>query len=281
MTAGNNKHDGRDEHDEHAGCGGHDPHAAPGDDGYGYDYDDGYGCDGDDGLLAAIVGAGPPPGADAAALAAHRAAEADVALLGERLKAIGDALATAPGPRRAPRPEPAPGPGLQPPGGRRRGRRFAVGAVAVAVAGCALSGTAWLLAHAPGGGAASQAGGASDKSVTAPVAPFGDPAYLACARQVVAGEVTAVARTADGAWRVSLTVTRSYKPAGAEGREVGFLLDRGAVPRDVRRGDVLLVGMPADGSAAGYAAVGAAAVAREGAAAAGALPRAAGMSCAR
>ncbi|MEU9240611.1 hypothetical protein [Streptomyces sp. NPDC048385] len=183
--------------------------------------------------------------ADPAFMAEHRAATADLALLRAHLTGIGDALA-GPDPRPAPRPRPA----------ERRRRRAHPGVRALGLAGAlaaafagAVFGIGWLLAANGGSGAMSN-GASADKAAGAASSPGrggeehdGGPGYLACARLVVEGTVTGVRQLAgSGEERVTLRVTRAYKPAKTTA-EVEFLFGAGTDAR-VRTGARLLVGIP-------------------------------------
>ncbi|MGW2423923.1 hypothetical protein ACWC0C_32525 [Streptomyces sp. NPDC001709] len=219
-----------------------------------------------DALMAAITGEPLPDEArrDAAFLAEHRAAEADVAVLKEQLTWLAEALTgeeAAPGrrgekaasteedsrPQRPPRPLQPPRP-LRPgrPSGPRRVSRVAFGALAGAAACALVVGFGWLVVHS--GGQEDAAGSAADKSVgQAPAKVSGDggpPADpeldLACSRTVVEGTVATVERGKPTPWtRVTLTVIRSYKPAHGPA-QVSFLLDGGAKPAP-RTGQHVLV----------------------------------------
>ena len=182
--------------------------------------------------------------ADPAFMAEHRAATADLALLRAHLTDIGDALA-GPGPRPAPRPRPAERRRLRAhPGVRALGL---AGALAAAFTG-AVFGIGWLAA---GGGSGAMSNGASaDKAAGSAAGSAGQggkeqgggPGYLACARLVVEGTVTGVRQLAgSGEERVTLRVTRAYKPARTAA-EVEFLFGSGTDAR-VRTGARLLVGI--------------------------------------
>ncbi|MGY5049181.1 hypothetical protein ACWDE0_26730 [Streptomyces sp. 900105755] len=222
--------------------------------------------DGIDALFAVLADEPLTAGqrADPAFMAEHRAASADVALLREHLGIIGDALAAPP-----PRPEPRPRPAArrrpwQHPGVRALGL---AGALAAAVTG-AVFGIGWLAAN---GGAGSLSNGASsDKAASSAAGSAGQggkeqtggPGYLACARLVVEGTVTGVRQLADsGQERVTLRVTRAYKPARTAD-EVEFLLDSGTDPR-IRTGARLLVGITAGRQVPDRYAVGEARIAAE------------------
>ncbi|MGX1547790.1 hypothetical protein [Streptomyces adustus] len=249
----------------------------------------------DEALLAAITGVPLSERArtDAEFLAAHRAATADVALLRRHLGLVADALTT-PAPAAVPASTavPAAVPAPVRPGAPRR-RPFALAlalrAVAVAAAGALVVGTGWLVVRAgnavSGGSAASDSAAKSDDSdnkgagaeAAAGVA-LENPQYLACARLVVEGDVTDVEPVAGTAQsRVTLHVTRSYKPAKAPA-EVGFLLER-EVGADARAGEHVLVVVPQHSALADAWITGAEAVAREGAAVGRALPDSRTLTC--
>ncbi|UFR04460.1 hypothetical protein KBP30_26325 [Streptomyces sp. Go40/10] len=140
---------------------------------------------------------------------------------------------------RPPRP---PRPGR--PGGPRRALRIALGSFAGATAFSLALGFGWLVTHGGGGddmGGASS--GAEKQNAGAGVRPPDPERELACSRLVVEGTVARVEPAQDAAGsRVTLTVTRSYKPAHGPA-EVAFLLDAGAWPAP-RRGQHALVRVP-------------------------------------
>ncbi|MFJ8599583.1 hypothetical protein ACIREM_12810 [Streptomyces shenzhenensis] len=193
--------------------------------------------DGTDALLAAITGeAGPAEaaGTDPRAAAEHRSAQADVALLREQLRIIGDALA-APAPAARPAPRRAPKPARP----RRRFLALAVGTLAVACVVTVLSGLAWLLAG-PGPGLSA---GADDSAAKAESRADHRSAYTACARLVVEGEVVGVETVAGtGSQRVTLRVTRYYRPERGEA-EVTVVTDEAVAPRP-RPGEHVLLAVP-------------------------------------
>ncbi|MGV9886263.1 hypothetical protein [Streptomyces sp. NPDC003395] len=126
---------------------------------------------------------------------------------------------------------------------RPRARRRHPVALATLVTAVAVSAALGLarLAAAPGG---ETADGASSKADTgAGAARESAAGYLACARLVVEGTVTAVApgRQA-GQRRVTLHVTRSYKPATAPA-DITFTWEDFLDPRPAK-GDHALVGIP-------------------------------------
>ncbi|MFE1439008.1 hypothetical protein [Streptomyces sp. NPDC058739] len=256
-------------------------------------FDGGEGFDGDrpDPLMAALTG-GPLPDearADAAFMAAHRSAEADVALLREQLGLLGEALAVplagpvgeplAEAPKR-PAPRPA---AVQTPVRRRRPFVLAVRAVGVACAIGVFSVTGWAVVRAGGGvGASSDAGSKSaasdEKSASEAQADMSAPGYLACARLVAEGDVTAVDPVPGTARdRVTLRVTRYLKPD--KGRAVvTFVMDRDSDPR-LRVGDHALVSIPSGSAAPDVWSVGDQDVARSRAWIDEALPQSRAMAC--
>ncbi|MET8766879.1 hypothetical protein [Streptomyces sp. NPDC004658] len=268
-----------------------------------------------DALMAAITGAPLPEEArrDPAFLAAHRAAEADVRVLRDQLARLAEALTgeetageetdavTGPagvpeagvpavpptrrpvgrtrpaGPERQTRPRPGR------PSGPRRALRIALGSLAGTAALSLVLGFGWLLVNAAGG--ADDNGGASAKSDAAGksedagtgVRPAEPERELACARTVVEGTVVRVEpqRGSRGS-RVTVTVTRSYKPAHAPA-DVGFLLAADTRPAP-RPGQHVLVGV-GRGERASLWAVGDSRVAAERAWITDALPGSRGLAC--
>jgi hypothetical protein len=224
-----------------------------------HDRRDGYDRrDGDDSVLPVdplmTVVAGEPltdaQRADAAFMAGHREAVADVAALREQLGLIADAL-TRPVAAEEPAPQPLPEPRQVPVLARRRPRRrvaVAFGSLAVAAVAAVLSGTAWLLAQA-GGSDSSAVSSSADDAAGAKEAQRGagsdsSSSYLACARLVVEGDVTAVRpdKGASGRYRVTLHITRAYKPADIPADQVTVVADASADPAP-RTGLHVLVGV--------------------------------------
>jgi hypothetical protein len=234
--------------------------------------------DGTDALMAAITGERPPDGADAAFLAEHRAAEADVALLREQLGIIGDALA---GERPAPRTATAE---VRPSRNRRAVRRFAFAGLAVTAVAGLLSGVIWLLGQAAGDSANSASGTSADagaKSMeSAARAPLSSPGYLACTRLLVEGTVTAAGQvpSAAGQERITVHVTRAYKPRRTE-PEVTFVLDARQLAAPLHRGDHVLVALPRRSATPQQVLVGEPSIARERAGIERALGESAGATC--
>ncbi|WP_406459827.1 hypothetical protein OH768_34205 [Streptomyces sp. NBC_01622] len=226
--------------------------------------------DGVDALMAAITGEPVPEAAraDAAYLAEHRAATADVALLREQLGIIGEALS-------APPPRPEPGPVRTPRPARRRHptlRALAYGTLAFALVAGMITGLAWLVAHNGGVNSASSSSADSGSKVAggsgggsrAPGA-LSDPAlYVACSRLLVEGTVTGVQPGSDPRKRITLAVTRSYRPAHGPAH-VTVVLAAGTSPAP-RQGQHVLVGVPKGSDTANLWTVGDDAVAADRAA---------------
>ncbi|MFD8303529.1 hypothetical protein ACFV29_14445 [Streptomyces sp. NPDC059690] len=231
--------------------------------------------DGTDALMAALTGERPPDDADAAFLAEHRRAEADVALLREQLGLIGDALAAPPRPGRRPA-------AVRVRRDRRPVRRFAFAGLAVAAVTGVLSGMVWLLGQAGGGMSAdsSRASGAKAADSAAPRSAFSSPGYLACAGLVAEGEVTRVEQVPGVAEqeRITLRVTRSYKPDTGR-REVSLLVEEETLPKDLHKGDRVLVAVPRRTATPDYVLVGEKDIARERPGLLRALPESAGLTC--
>jgi hypothetical protein len=237
-----------------------------------------------DALMAAITGEPLPDEAraDDAFLARHRAATADVTLLREQLAVIADALTgPVPQPVATPAEEPATAPvrPLWPP--RRRLLPLALQTVGVAAAGALFVGLGWLVVQSGGSASDSGAGSTAADQKAAGPAPggvLGDPGYLACARLVVEGDVTAVVPVSgSGGERVTLRVTRSYKPQRAR-KEVDFVMGEDMDPL-LGEGDHVLVALAKGSASPDVWAVGEAEIAPERAALSRALPEAEGLGC--
>ncbi|MCQ9135500.1 hypothetical protein [Streptomyces hilarionis] len=241
---------------------------------------------GPDALMAAITGEPLPDEAraDAAFMAEHRSATADVAVLRERLGALADAL-TEPVGEGAARPSPAPVRRARAP---RRLRPLLLGAVGAAAAGALVLGGGWAaLRGAPGvaddagsKSAASDAGRGESRDMAAEdaVALLADPGYLACTRLLVEGDVTAVRRLPGTAReRVSVRVTHAYRPAKSA-PEVGVDRERDA-GAPVNPGDHVLVALARGAEVPDVWLVGEAAVAPQRLTLARALPEAAAAGC--
>ncbi|MEI5103363.1 hypothetical protein RB200_38655 [Streptomyces sp. PmtG] len=215
-------------------------------------HDDGRGrrYDPDDALMLAVTDAPVPEEAraDAAFMAEHAAAAADVAALRAGLRAVGDTLARGPG-------EEPPAP-RRPVRGPRSGELWRRGLLVLAamLATGLIGGVVWLGAW---GGAGDDAGSGDDKAYPAHSGPQRDAedegplpggkrspeGYVACARLIVEGTVLSVETLPGGIEdRITLDVTRSYKPAKAPD-EVTFVMEVNADPR-LRAGDRALIGIP-------------------------------------
>ncbi|MEU6667538.1 hypothetical protein [Streptomyces sp. NPDC046727] len=183
------------------------------------------------------------------------------------------------GPERPARP---PRPGR--PSGPRRALRIALGSLAGAAAFSLVLGFGWVLTHAAGGAddnggsSAKSAAGAATPDAEAGVRPADPERELACSRLVVEGTVARVEPRRDSAAsRVTLTVTRSYKPAHGPA-DVGFLLDAGTRPAP-REGQHVLVRVGQGDRYASLWAVGDSRVAAERAWITEALPGARNLPC--
>ncbi|MGA4841894.1 hypothetical protein [Streptomyces sp. G45] len=220
--------------------------------------DGGEGADGTDGaadaLMLALTGAPVPEAArdDPAFLAEHAAAVADVALLRERVRAVGDALARGGDPAPPP-PAPRPARPWRSPAVRRR----ALLALAATLAAGLLGGTVWLGVRDGVGTGGDDSGAGNGKAM--PEAgdrpdDRGGPrdrgqedqspeGYVACARLIVEGTVASVEPLPGGVDnRVTLDVSRAYKPAKAP-EEVTFVLGAHAESAP-EAGDRVLIGIP-------------------------------------
>ncbi|MER6525179.1 hypothetical protein [Streptomyces sp. NPDC001508] len=195
--------------------------------------------DGTDALLAAITGEADPDmaGTDPRAAAEHRAAQADVALLRQQLRIIGDALAApapagTPAPRRTARPE-------RP---RRRFPALAFGALALACVVTVLAGLGWLLTRSDTGLSAGAGDSAAKAESGSDSRSDSGSAYPAvCARLVVEGDVVDVETVpGTGSQRVTLRVTRYYRPERGK-TQVTVVTDEAVAPRP---GEHVLLAVP-------------------------------------
>ncbi|MEG8277486.1 hypothetical protein [Streptomyces sp. AHA2] len=201
-------------------------------------------------LMAAVAGEPPDRAAltDGAFAEEYRAAVADVAALREQLGLLGAALAEPPA---APDPRGATVAALPAPRRRRRPapRALALKGLVAAVGAAAVLGMGWLVVHGEGTGAqddqgaSSAADGAAGKSKGGTDFETDRAGYLACARLVAEGTVVKTeAVPGTGRLRVTLDVTRYWKPAKGEGR---IVVPRGGDTRPrPRAGDHVLVGIP-------------------------------------
>ncbi|MFJ9042354.1 hypothetical protein [Streptomyces sp. NPDC102347] len=250
-----------------------------------------------DALAVALFGEELPESVreDAAFRAERDAALADLAVLGEQLTLIGDALAgreaaaptgerpdleagTARGGAGTHPAQTAPAALNRP--ARRRSRyrpvRLVLGGLAAAAAAGLVLGMGWLVSQ--GGSSADSAvpGFASDAKEDTGSAPAFGPRYLACARLVAEGRVTALeeAPGTGGVQRVTLAASRYYKGDGP----VTFLRDDAAdVP--LRLGDQVLVGLSPGLAHPDRTVVGEADIAPVRAGIVAALPASRGTSC--
>ncbi|MGW2044448.1 hypothetical protein ACWCPF_04580 [Streptomyces sp. NPDC001858] len=258
----------------------HDDDGYKGHDGYdGYKGHDGY--DGMDALMAAILDV--PPGELSEGVRAdpdHGSARADVALLREQLGLLADVL-TESAPEPVDRPTPAP---------VRRLRPLALRVVGVAAAGALVFGGGWAVVQVGRGAAdiassksADGSGAASDERAEASAggkgALLGDPGYLACARLVVEGDVTDIAPVPGTTReRITLHITRSYKPETPARPEVEFLVEEDMDPL-LAEGDHVLVALGKASATAELWAVGESDIAVEREALVRALPDTEGVAC--
>ncbi|PSM43503.1 hypothetical protein C6Y14_10340 [Streptomyces dioscori] len=238
--------------------------------------------DGIDALLAAITDEPVPDGAreDARFMAEHRSAVADVALLREQLRIMGDTLADGtpaagppdaeatdlgrPGEGRKTRPSRASAP-LRPPGapkketGPRQPRRYrryagaAVGALVIAAGTALLGGLVWLGVQ----GGSSDTGAQNDSSAAKSessedgggsgddTSSYPPEMRLACSRILAEGTVRSITSTGDGNVRVVLEVKRWYRPEqpAADRPTVTVTLPEEA-REDLRAGTYTLVRVP-------------------------------------
>ncbi|AJP05629.1 hypothetical protein TU94_11440 [Streptomyces cyaneogriseus subsp. noncyanogenus] len=230
--------------------------------------------------MAAITGDPLPPGAraDAAALAEHRSAVSDVALLREQLGLIAQALTEPPAAGRAPAPAPGPAPARpRAPRPRRRPLALVLGTLAAACAAAVATGLGGLPLGADGDTGEASGVSAADAGAKTDAPASGVPGLLACARLVAEGTVTALERVpGTGRYRVTLEVTRSYRPAEGDGRAAFTLED---APARLRAGDEVLVVLPRHGSVPDALFVGEREIAPERAAVGAARPASPEPSC--
>lgn len=240
------------------------------------------GRSGADALMAAIIDEPltDEARADAAFMAEHRSAVADVALLREQLGIIGHTLAEPPAPAPQPESAPRPAPVRRPSRARRRFFSVALGSLAVAAAGSVLVGMGWLLTQ---NGGADNDSGASTADKSAPSlesggVAFGSPDYLACSRLVAEGTATEVERLAGTtSLRVTLHMTRYYKPEEGD-EKLTFVVDENLVP-GVRKGDHVLIGIPQGARQPDFWAVGEQNIALERAWITASLPKSRDRTC--
>ncbi|MFG2458050.1 hypothetical protein ACGFWE_13410 [Streptomyces sp. NPDC048523] len=226
--------------------------------------------DGLDALMAAITDE-PLPGSaadDPAFLAEHRSARADVALLREQLRIIGETLTET-----APAAEPVP---LRRPAARRRTRALAFGTLAVAAVAGVVTGLGWLAGHS---GADSLSSADSGSSKAEAGVRFGSPAYLACATTVAEGEVTVVKRLpSTGELQVTVQVTHYYKPTRGVDR-LTYLISEYDLPEPLAKGSRVLFGVTESSPRPDHWAVGEQEIAVERAWITASLPASRGLTC--
>ncbi|MHC5258389.1 hypothetical protein ACYSUO_10925 [Streptomyces sp. UC4497] len=199
-------------------------------------------------LMLAVTGEPlPPDDPDATAVAA------DVALLREQVRGLGDALASRRGAESGlgsgPEPAAGSGPVSRPVAvRRRRPLRVAVGGLVAACAVSLFGGLVWLGVSAPGGGGDM---GASDKSAAQDGGGKSDTSssslamHIACSRVLVEGRVVSVTPRADGDVRVVLDVERYYRPERSPRDEptTTVTLD-GSARQDLKPGTYTLIRVP-------------------------------------
>ncbi|MGW0417395.1 hypothetical protein [Streptomyces sp. NPDC003015] len=228
--------------------------------------------DGPDALMAAITDE-PLPGSaadDPVFLAEHRSARADVALLREQLRIIGETLTEA-------APAAAPVPLRRPAAARRRARVLAFGTLAVAAVAGVVTGLGWLAGHS-GPNSLSSADSGSSKAEAG--VRFGSPAYLACATTVAEGEVTVVKRLpSTGELQVTVHVTHYYKPTlGVQ--DLTYVISEDDLPEPLAKGTRVLFGTPQGSPATpDHWAVGEQEIAVERAWITASLPASRGLAC--
>ncbi|MEV5975575.1 hypothetical protein [Streptomyces sp. NPDC052114] len=196
-----------------------------------------------DALMLALTDDPVPDGAraDPGFAAEHAAAVADVALLRERLGAVGDALAARP----APPAEPVP---LCPPRRRRDFVAVVFVAVAAVVAAALVSGAAWLV-MAGGPTAGDDSAGAAKEAAPDERAGGGADAdqspegFVACSRLIAEGTVTEVTPV-PGAERDRITVEVSdYLKPTTGPATITFPMVHDVDPR-LKKGDRTLITIP-------------------------------------
>ncbi|MFE0100347.1 hypothetical protein [Streptomyces sp. NPDC059009] len=218
-------------------------------------------------LMAAVTGEALPQDAhdDAGLVAEYEAAVADVRVLREQLRVVGDGLAGGPAKSGHPAGPVAPGRSVRPgtsgssrPSGSSSAARRAFLALAAVLACVLVGGLGLLMARSGTGTGGDDADAAkSDGKAAAPRSPGHDSGaenggqnekrspegYVACARLIVEGTVTRVEPLPGGVRdRITLDVARYYKPdKGA--RKVTFEMEVNVDPR-LRPGDRTLIGIP-------------------------------------
>ncbi|MCX4558063.1 hypothetical protein OHA02_17870 [Streptomyces phaeochromogenes] len=200
--------------------------------------------EGMDALMAALTDEPLPEDArdDAEFLAEHRSALADIALLRDQLRLMGDTLATetpasepqpltepqpptkpkslrTPKPLRTPRqlrepkpfrPPKAAGPSRPP--WYRRYAGVALGTLVVGAGTAMLGGMVWLGVQGGGAGGSSDSSAAKEDSGAGDSSLYSPEMHLACSKVLVEGTVQSITPTDDGNVRVVLKVKRYYRP---------------------------------------------------------------------
>ncbi|MGI3197635.1 hypothetical protein ACRJ4W_01005 [Streptomyces sp. GLT-R25] len=188
--------------------------------------------EGMDALMAALTDEPLPEDArdDAEFLAEHRSALADIALLRDQLRLMGDTLATEtpatepqpltkPKPLRTPRqlrepkpfrPPKAAGPSRPP--WYRRYAGVALGTLVVGAGTAMLGGMVWLGVQGGGAGGSSDSSAAKEDSGAGDSSLYSPEMHLACSKVLVEGTVQSITPTDDGNVRVVLKVKRYYRP---------------------------------------------------------------------
>lgn len=174
----------------------------------------------------------------------------------------------------------------------RRPRTVALGVLAAAVAATVVAGMGWLVAQPKGssddrGGTAASDSAAGEKGGGV---LFGSPRYLACARFVAEGTVSAVEPTPSGETEhITLTVTRYYKTDDGKGDgkddkdgkddQTERIPVRVAEQPALHVGDLVLVGVPLGDTFPDMVIVGERNIAPERARLTGSLPEARRLTC--
>ncbi|MFJ8826341.1 hypothetical protein ACIREE_31800 [Streptomyces sp. NPDC102467] len=198
----------------------------------------------EDRLLMMAVSGEPLPDSDpdAAEVAA------DVALLREQVRGLGDALAAhrTPEPMRAPVSVP-----LSVPVRRRRPLRLALGGLAVAGGLGVASVMVWAVLQSGGGIAASSGDDKSaadnGKAAGGESADLSPEGFVACSRVIAEGTVVKVEQLpGTGQDRITLRVTRYIKPESGGAKTLTFPMDHDVDPR-LKTGDRPLITIPEGG----------------------------------
>ncbi|MEV1019223.1 hypothetical protein [Streptomyces sp. NPDC050264] len=195
----------------------------------------------EDRLLMLAVSGEPLPGDDTDA----EAVAADVALLRDQVRGLGDALAA----RRDPEPVRPPAPV---PVRRRRPLRLALGGLAAAGGLAVASVMVWAVVQSGGGPGAddgdSKAAADSGKAAGSENADLSPEGFVACSRVIAEGTVVKVEQLpGTGRDRVTLRVTRYLKPESGGAKTLTFLMNHDVDPR-LKTGDRPLITIPVGGA---------------------------------